>query len=174
MKLTSQINMFGGIALQNCKQQVATIPYNRRKIILCTLSMTEGKRASAREEGGERERERETNKTCLPNIIQHPSLIASAAASFMWEQTRRETLYGFNMALKQRRVRENIPYSGIKIAPSQLAFLWPWASLIRAKWIAVQLLSVFQSRIPPSVSNSKREARIIFVSSYRDSEAMPG
>ena len=36
---------------QNYKQQVATVPYNERKIILCTLIiMTEGKRASVREE----------------------------------------------------------------------------------------------------------------------------
>ena len=50
---TYQINMFGGMALQNYKQQVATVPYNERKIILCTLIMTEGKSLSKR---GEREK----------------------------------------------------------------------------------------------------------------------
>ena len=42
--------MFGSMALQNYKQQVAAVPYNKRKITLCALIMTEGKRASVREE----------------------------------------------------------------------------------------------------------------------------
>ena len=32
-----QIDMFGSMALQNYKQQVAAVPYNERKITLCTL-----------------------------------------------------------------------------------------------------------------------------------------
>ena len=34
---TYQIDMFGSMALQNYKQQVAAVPYNERKITLCTL-----------------------------------------------------------------------------------------------------------------------------------------
>ena len=40
---TYQIDMFGSMALQNYKQQVAAVPYNERKITLCTVIMTEGK-----------------------------------------------------------------------------------------------------------------------------------
>ena len=65
---TYQIDMFGSMALQNCKQQVAAVPYNERKITLCTVILTEGKRASVREE-----REKSTP-------IAYLALIASAAA----------------------------------------------------------------------------------------------
>ena len=34
---TYQIDMFGSMVLQNYKQQVAAVPYNERKITLCTL-----------------------------------------------------------------------------------------------------------------------------------------
>ena len=61
---TYQINMFGGMALQNYKQQVATVPYNERKTILCTLIIYD-----RRKEPQQERKEREANKTCLPSII---------------------------------------------------------------------------------------------------------
>ena len=47
---TYRIDILGSMALQNYKQQVAAVPYNERKITLCTVIMTEGKRALVREE----------------------------------------------------------------------------------------------------------------------------
>ena len=40
---TYQIDMFGSMALQSYKQQVAVVQYNERKITLCTLYHEEGK-----------------------------------------------------------------------------------------------------------------------------------
>ena len=61
---TYQIDLFGSMALQNYKQQVAAVPYNEGKITLCTVILKEGKRASVREE-----REREINTNYLHNVF---------------------------------------------------------------------------------------------------------
>ena len=61
---TYQINMFGGMALQNCKQRLATVPYNER----CTLIIYNRGKESLNKRG-ERERKRNQYNMHIPRII---------------------------------------------------------------------------------------------------------